>query len=147
MPPPAAGEHLTIQVVQTFVIEEGKAGLILAVDNLAELDRDSLELLRRLMFTADIPLIGREDELHLFKETIANEALVTLVGPGGNGKTRLALQTAAERRERFPDGAFFVPLASVAGPGVLIPTIAQALGLTFSGTEDASEHLRRPRSC
>src|SRR5205814_6054294 len=58
LPPPAAGERVFARAVQAYVNDESKAGLILAVDNLAELDRDTLELMRRLLFTADIPVTG-----------------------------------------------------------------------------------------
>ena len=261
LPPPAAGERVFAGAVKDYVNDESKAGLILAVDNMAELDRDTLELLRRLLFTADIPItgliytvdpasayqssmfdaplhvqvelrpltalgvrlwlrsalrweapddfcewlqvqtgglpgnlqaglahliarevlqtqdggwsiarpfdtlalrdelirllrpplnnlpaaatgfVGRDDEIQRLKQYLASETLVTLVGPGGIGKTRLALQTAAEMLDRFRDGVFFVPLTSVAGADVLISTIAQVLGVTFAGAENAREQL------
>src|SRR5262245_1440964 len=261
LPPAAAGERQFVRSVQEFVADEAKAGLILAVDNLAEVDRDTLELLRRLMFTSDIaqtgliyttdpvnvypstlidaplqvqvelrPLtvlgvrlwlrsvlrweapddfcqwlhrqtdglpgnlqaaltylierevlqpqqagwslvqsfnaialreeldrllrpppnnlpapvagfVGREEELRVLKETLANETLVTLAGAGGIGKTRLALQATAEILPRFPDGVFDVSLVSVSSLGVLILSIAQALGLSLSGAEDAGDQL------
>src|SRR5205814_9825913 len=81
--------------------------------------------------------VGREDELQLLKRHLASEALVTLVGPGGIGKTRLALQTAAEMLDLFRDGAFYVSLTSVAAVDVLISTLAQVLGVTFAGPENA----------
>jgi len=261
LPPPAAGERVFAKAVQAFISDESKAGLILAVDNLAEVDHDTLDLLRRLLFTADIPVtgliytvdpasayqstlleaplqvqvdlrpltalgvrlwlrsvlrweapddfcewlqgqtgglpgnlqnglthliareilqpleggwsisgaydtlalrdelarllrpppnnlpvaatgfVGRDDELQGLKQHLANEALVTLVGPGGIGKTRLALQTAAEMLERFRDGAFYVSLTSVVALDVLISTAAQVVGVTFAGPEEAREQL------
>ena len=59
--------------------------------------------------------------------------LLTLVGPGGIGKTRLALEAAARRVERYPHGVYFVPLASVASPELLAPAIAEALQFAVDG--------------
>ena len=55
--------------------------------------------------------------------------LVTLTGPGGTGKTRLSLQVAADLLEHFEDGAFVVELAPISEPGLVLSTIAQALGV------------------
>src|SRR5947209_11331792 len=77
------------------------------------------------------PFIGREQEvqecLHLLRRDEVR--LLTLTGPGGIGKTRLALQVAAELSEVFPDGLYFVNLAPLRNPGFVVPTIAQALDL------------------
>ena len=54
---------------------------------------------------------------------------MTLTGPGGSGKTRLALQAAAEMIEHFQDGVFFVALAPITDPGLVASTIAQPLGI------------------
>ncbi len=85
--------------------------------------------------------VGRDDELNFVKQSLANEPLVTIAGPGGIGKTRLALQAAAEIVDRFHTGVFFVSLAAVTGLDVLISTIAQMLGLAFVGPEDARQQL------
>ncbi len=73
--------------------------------------------------------IGRERELTQVGELIRDPAcrLVTLTGPGGSGKTRLALQAATKALRAFPDGVFFVPLESVASADYLIPAITKAL--------------------
>ena len=74
-------------------------------------------------------LIGRERELADVATCLAEARLVTLTGPGGTGKTRLALQVGAELIERYASGIFFVALAPVADPALVLPTIARALAL------------------
>jgi predicted ATPase/DNA-binding CsgD family transcriptional regulator len=75
--------------------------------------------------------IGRADDLAAVVALLAEPAVrvLTLTGPGGIGKTRLALAAAAAAREHFPDGVAFVPLAAVSRPELVLPAIAQALGL------------------
>jgi predicted ATPase/class 3 adenylate cyclase len=75
------------------------------------------------------PFLGRERELEEVTDLLAREdvRLVTLTGPGGTGKTRLALQAAAAQAERFPDGVWWVPLASLRDPQLVLEQAAQAL--------------------
>ena len=93
-------------------------------------------------------LIGREQELATLHEllTDAETRLTTLVGPGGTGKTRLALQAAAEVLDHFPDGVWWVPLATVADPELVPQAIATPLGVRESPVESLLEsvaaHLR-----
>ncbi|MGH2427254.1 MAG: ATP-binding protein, partial [bacterium] len=77
------------------------------------------------------PLIGREAELEQTRAALfdAGVRLLTLTGPGGTGKTRLALQLAAQVIDRFRHGAFFVPLAHISDPEMVVPSVAQALGV------------------
>jgi predicted ATPase/class 3 adenylate cyclase len=75
------------------------------------------------------PLVGRDGELAELLGLVSSPEvrLVTLTGPGGSGKTRLAIGVAAELKESFPDGVFFVPLASATTPEVMWMTIAEVL--------------------
>jgi predicted ATPase len=75
------------------------------------------------------PLIGRARELETVAALIGEHRLVTFVGPGGTGKTRLALQVAADLVSDFVDGVWWVPLAAVREPSLVIPAVAQALGV------------------
>jgi predicted ATPase/class 3 adenylate cyclase len=77
------------------------------------------------------PLIGREEELaHTADLLRGNEVrLLTLTGAGGTGKTRLALQLAADLLDEFPEGVFIVELAAVRDPSLVVPTIAQTLAV------------------
>src|SRR5215210_3959998 len=74
------------------------------------------------------PLVGREREVSELTKLLGDARLVTLTGPGGSGKTRLALEVAAEVVERFDGGVFWVPLAAVTDPELVEATIAQAMG-------------------
>src|SRR5947209_814260 len=77
------------------------------------------------------PLVGREQDVLAVKDLLCHEqvCLVTLTGPGGVGKTRLSLQVAAELTEHFSDGIFFVSLAPLSDPALVVPTIARTLGI------------------
>jgi predicted ATPase/class 3 adenylate cyclase len=76
------------------------------------------------------PLVGRERELAEIRSLVVDgRRLVTLTGPGGSGKTRLALQAAAELSEEFRDGTFFIALAPLRDSQAVHPTVAEAVGL------------------
>lgn len=87
------------------------------------------------------PLIGRETELTLIADNLAhpNCRLLSVVGTGGVGKTHLALESA--HRATFRDGVFFVPLASINLPNLLITAMTDALGLPLAGRRTPKEQL------
>ena len=76
------------------------------------------------------PFLGRDDELAQVHELLASDEirLLTLTGPGGSGKTRLALQSAGIAADAYPDGAWWVPLAPVSGADEVMPAAARELG-------------------
>jgi predicted ATPase len=71
--------------------------------------------------------VGREQELEKIRRLLGLTRLLTLTGPGGSGKTRLALRVASDQLDRYPDGVFFVELASVNEPHLVPSVIASAL--------------------
>lgn len=89
-------------------------------------------------------LIGREAELVAASAELLRDdvALLTLTGPAGTGKTRLGIAVAAAVADRFADGVCFVPLAPIADPALVAPTIAKTLGLREAGNQTAIEGLK-----
>ena len=73
--------------------------------------------------------VGRGEQLHDVRKLLADNRLVTLTGTGGAGKTRLALQLAAQPAAESGDGAYFVDLAAITEPGLVPVVMARALGL------------------
>jgi predicted ATPase/class 3 adenylate cyclase len=78
------------------------------------------------------PLIGRKKELVDVLRLLADDAkrVVTITGTGGIGKTRFAIAAAAEGSDAFPDGVWFIDLSPVRDAGVVLPTVAHAIGAT-----------------
>lgn len=90
------------------------------------------------------PLIGREREARLVAEALARGGarLLTLTGPGGVGKSRLALQVAEDVLERFEDGVYLAPLAALHDPALVLQAIAEAVGLRVTASEPLPEQVR-----
>ena len=105
--------------------------------------RDDFPAIRSLEYHAtNLPaqptaLIGRHEEREAISQSLESEVVgvVTLTGPGGTGKTRLALQVATELLDTFTNGVFFVDLSALNDPALVIPTIARTLGLRESSTQ------------
>lgn len=91
------------------------------------------------------PFIGRDVELEQIAQLLAdpNCRLLTICGPGGMGKTRLALEVAARHAHAFASGAAFVELASVSAANQIAATIGETLRLSFTGEDAPTEQLLR----
>jgi predicted ATPase/serine/threonine protein kinase len=88
--------------------------------------------------------VGREKEVAAAKELLLRQdvRLVTVTGPGGIGKTRLAVEVASGLIERFPGGVHFVPLSPLSDPGLIASVIVQTLGIREAGSQSPLEILK-----
>jgi predicted ATPase/DNA-binding CsgD family transcriptional regulator len=89
------------------------------------------------------PFIGRDHEISEVKRLLAASRLLTLTGPGGTGKSRLALQVAAECLGDFPDGVFFIALSSLRDSLHVAKAIAEALDVSETEDESLPQALQR----
>jgi len=89
------------------------------------------------------PFVGRRDELVEIQRYLVETSLLTLTGPGGIGKTRLALKVAEDATDDFADGSFFVSLAPIRSVEHLIQTIAEAVKFPLATHEDPQYQLLR----
>jgi predicted ATPase/transcriptional regulator with XRE-family HTH domain len=89
------------------------------------------------------PLIGREQETRIISQQLLEPScrLLTLTGPGGIGKTRLAVEGGHVLKPHFADGVYFISLAGVGMPDSVLPAIADVLGFGFSGPADLMVQL------
>ncbi|MEU8803744.1 BTAD domain-containing putative transcriptional regulator [Spirillospora sp. NPDC048819] len=137
----------------------------LGVDPSPELSAVHLSILRRETATGDAPpsgephprsvrrtnlpaqltsFVGREEESRRVGKLLRETRLVTLTGPGGAGKTRLAGESAAAFAEEMPDGAWFVPFAPVSDPGDVVHAVLSALGVPESVRPAETRAVVRP---
>lgn len=105
---------------------------------------------RRLLQPAMLPrpptrLIGRETEFAALSALLARDdvRLVTCTGPGGTGKTHLALEVAADAAGCYPDGAVFIDLSPISDAALVVPAIAAALGVREIANESLRETLKK----
>ena len=86
-------------------------------------------------------LVGRKAEVDEALRILKETRLLTILAPGGTGKTRLAIQVAADTTANYPNGVFFVSLAEISDPAALAQAIADAIGLALSTDEDDMSQL------
>ena len=81
-------------------------------------------------------LIGRQEELAEVARLLEKTRLLTILAPGGTGKTRLAIQAASDHSSEYRDGAFFVPLADISSSDAIVQMVADTLGVALSSGDD-----------
>jgi predicted ATPase/class 3 adenylate cyclase len=104
----------------------------------------TLDAFRNNLPLQPTPLIGREKEVSEVCDLLRTEEtrLLTLTGPGGTGNTRVALQAAADLLEDFPDGTYFVSLATLTEAELLLPAVAEMVGVREVGEQPLDETLK-----
>jgi pimeloyl-ACP methyl ester carboxylesterase/predicted ATPase/DNA-binding SARP family transcriptional activator/tRNA A-37 threonylcarbamoyl transferase component Bud32 len=105
-----------------------------------------LERLSAALPAQATPFVGREEEMNELRQLLVAERarrLLTVVGPGGTGKTRLAIEVAARSATPFRDGLAFVPLAALSAVEQLAPAIGKQLGLEFRQAGNEQEEILR----
>ncbi|MFO1303901.1 MAG: adenylate/guanylate cyclase domain-containing protein [Burkholderiales bacterium] len=101
----------------------------------------SLEATSNNLPTQLTSFVGRQRELGEARALLAKARLLTLHGPGGIGKTRLALHVAADVIHEYPDGVWFVDLAPIADPAFVPKAVARAIGVREGGAEPVADTL------
>ncbi|HEX2190161.1 MAG TPA: diguanylate cyclase [Longimicrobiaceae bacterium] len=129
-------ERLLVPGTEGWTLETSLAGL-----RLPERAAGSAAAGRAGIPVVSTTLVGRDADVGEVKALLRESRLVTLAGPGGIGKTRLAVQVAAEQAEHFAHGAFFIPLAPLSSPQFIVSAIAEAVHLTFAGPVPPEDQL------
>ena len=89
------------------------------------------------------PIVGRDRELHAIESMLCEPGthLLTLTGPGGTGKTRLAIHAAADLADEFAHGIYFVSLAAIDDPALVLPAIANTLGVSAAAGQSLPAYM------
>jgi predicted ATPase/class 3 adenylate cyclase len=114
--------------------------------NIAGLSNDFPPLASLSAIPNNLPIqltdfVGRQAELAETEQLLTRTRLLTILAPGGAGKTRLAIQAAAEITADFPDGVFFISLADIGSSRDIVQAVAESLGLALSSDEDVKTQL------
>ncbi|HTS12182.1 MAG TPA: protein kinase [Candidatus Limnocylindrales bacterium] len=113
-------------------------------DRLSDLQARPAEARPSNLPTPGTAFVGREKEVAEAREILRRREvrLVTVTGPGGIGKSRLALEVARNAAEEFPGGVYFIPLAAVTDANMVVSVIAQAVGIRETGGQPVLEALK-----
>jgi predicted ATPase/DNA-binding CsgD family transcriptional regulator len=106
-------------------------------------DREAAPTPTTILPAEPTPFVGRRDELTEIIQLLGSTRLLTLTGPGGIGKTRLALKTAKGAADGFKDGIFFIALAPIQSEKHITQTIAETLKFPLATQEDPKQQLLR----
>jgi len=101
----------------------------------------TLDAIRNNLPSQLTELVGRQEELAEVEQLLTRTRLLTILAPGGAGKTRLAIQAAADIAAEFSDGVFFISLADIRSDRDIVQAIAESLGLALISEEDVKTQL------